>query len=61
MSYSHAEKRAEIEREIKMRRRVYPRWVADGRMKQTDADRRIAILEAIAADYAEPDLFEGAA
>lgn len=39
------------EREVKMRRRVYPRWVADGRLTQGIADRQIAIMDAIAADY----------
>jgi hypothetical protein len=37
---------AEIEREIALRRRVYPRWIQIGRMKQDDADRHIATLEA---------------
>lgn len=37
---------AEIEREIVMRERVYPRWVADGKLKQAKADRQIAILRA---------------
>lgn len=46
-----SDKRAAIEREIKMRRRVYPRWVADGRMTQAKADSEIAIMEAIAEDY----------
>ena len=51
MTYSDIEKAEEIRREIKMRKRVFPRWVADGRMKQADADRRIAILEEIAGEY----------
>jgi hypothetical protein len=40
-----------IEREIKMRRRVYPRWVTDGRMTQAKADDEIKTMEAIADDY----------
>jgi hypothetical protein len=40
-----------IEREIAMRKTVYPKWVASGRMRRDKADREIAILEAIAADY----------
>jgi hypothetical protein len=40
---------AEIEREISLRRRVYPRWIASGRMKEHDADRHIATLEAVLA------------
>jgi hypothetical protein len=39
---------AEVEREVALRRRVYPRWVADGRMKQAAADRQIATMEAVA-------------
>lgn len=39
------------EREVKQRLRVYPIRVADGRMTQAFADRQIAIMEAIAAEY----------
>jgi len=46
-----AEKLACVEREIKMRRRVYPRWVGDGRMTQAKADSEIQTMEAIADDY----------
>ncbi len=63
-----AEKLACVEREIKMRKRVYPRWVADGRMTQQKADAEIATMEEIAEDYRVPaekekpaDLFKGAA
>ena len=52
-----AQKRTAAEREVKMRRRVYPRWVAQGRMTQAEADHQIRVMEAIAADYAEPNLF----
>jgi hypothetical protein len=38
------------EREAKMRRRVYQRWVEQGRMTQKQADHEIACMEAIAAD-----------
>jgi hypothetical protein len=47
-----AVKLAEIRREISMRRRLYPGWVAKGTMHQVTADRQIAIMEAIASDYA---------
>lgn len=47
-----SEKRACIEREVKMRKRVYPRWVEAGRMTQAKADQEIRIMEEIAADYA---------
>lgn len=46
-----AEKAVCAEREAQMRRRVYPRWVADGRMTQAKANAEIATMEAIAADY----------
>lgn len=48
---SFDDKRACIEREIKMRKRVYPRWVEKGTMTQAQADREIATMEAILADY----------
>lgn len=48
---THDQKRACIERELKMRRRVYPRWVADNRMTQAKADEEIAVMEAILRDY----------
>ena len=44
-----AEMAREAEREVALRRRVYPRWVAEGRMKQHHAERQIALMEAIAA------------
>lgn len=48
---SYDQKRACLERELKMRRRVYPRWVQDGRMSQAKADEEIAVMKAILADY----------
>lgn len=38
-------------REARKRHQVYRRLVESGRMKQAEADREIAIMEAIAADY----------
>jgi hypothetical protein len=35
------------ERELKMRKSAYPRWVADGRMSLEKADHEIAAMEAI--------------
>jgi hypothetical protein len=57
------------EREVKQRRRVYPRWVDDERMSKEFADQQIAMMEQIARDYrakagaeaAKADLFGGAA
>lgn len=43
--------------EIRQRRRVYPRPIASGKMTQQAADREIAVMKAIAADYAAPTLF----
>jgi hypothetical protein len=40
---------AELERELKMRREVFPRWVSAGKLKADVAERRIAIMEAVAA------------
>lgn len=38
-----------IRREIGMRKRVYPRWVANAKMAQADADREIASMQAVLA------------
>lgn len=38
-----------VKREIAMRKRVYPRWVADGRLIQSKADAEIAVMEAVRA------------
>jgi hypothetical protein len=37
----------EIERELGMRRRNYPKWVFNGQMKQEQADRQIRLMEGI--------------
>ena len=39
---------AEVEREIKVRRRVYPRFVQNGQVSQETADRQLAVMEAVA-------------
>jgi hypothetical protein len=44
--FSRAEQIAEINREIALRKRVYPLWVKDGRLRQEKADRQIAQLKA---------------
>lgn len=56
-AFTRAEKRAAALKEAGMRRRVYGRWADEGRMTAEERDRGIAVMEAIAADYAEPDLF----
>lgn len=40
---------AEIERELAMRRRCYPRWIAEHRMLQKNADKFLAAMEAVLA------------
>lgn len=52
-TFTAAEKLAECEREIGMRRRVYPRFVAQKKLSQEQATERLAIMETIAADYRE--------
>ncbi len=59
MTFTDTQKRDSLKREIAMRKRVYPRFVASGRFTQEKADREIAIMVAILDDYAEPDLFGG--
>jgi hypothetical protein len=49
--FTRAEKLAALEREIAMRKRVYPRFIAQNKMKQAEADRQVAIMEDIAEDY----------
>ena len=46
-----AEKLACAERELKMRRKVYPRWVEQKRMSAPQADHEIRTMEAICDDY----------
>ena len=45
------EKLEAVDRELKKRRQVYPRLVANGTMTQALADRQIALMEAVKADY----------
>lgn len=51
MTFTALEKFGEARREVAMRRRVYPHFVERGKLKQEDADRQIAVMEAIAEDY----------
>lgn len=36
-----------VEREIKMRERVYPRWVEVKRMKQSEADHELRVMRSV--------------
>lgn len=49
--YTDEDKFRCAERELKLRRRAYPRWVELGKMDAKVAEREIAIMEAIAEDY----------
>ena len=39
---------AELEREIALRKRVYPRWVQAGRLSAAKAERQIEVMEQLA-------------
>jgi hypothetical protein len=49
--FTDADKLSCATREVGMRRKVYRHWVGLGKMSQVNADREIALMEAIAADY----------
>lgn len=63
MTFTTDQKLEAVIREIGFRRRVYARRVRDGKMNQAQADREIAVMEDIKADYErivatdEPALF----
>lgn len=40
------------ERELAMRKRVYPRWVAAGKMTHREARYELDVMAAMLADYA---------
>jgi hypothetical protein len=44
----YSEQLREIRREIAVRERVFPRWVENGKISQKDADRKLAIMRAVA-------------
>lgn len=46
MTISIEDQIKEVARELAMRRRVYPRWVNDGRMTQAEADRKWEAMKA---------------
>lgn len=51
MSFTDAQKAESAQREVSFRKRVYPKLVAKGSMKQFDAEREIALMQSIADDY----------
>ena len=49
-----------VEREIAMRKRVYPRFVKNGKMTQQEADAELAAMEAVLKtlnEKSEPTFF----
>lgn len=53
MTVPIADQIACVKRELAMRRRVYPRWIADNRMSQAKADKEITAMEAVVATLSE--------
>ena len=53
--FTNEEKYKALVREVALRARVYPGFVARGKMKQAVADRELAIMRAIAQDYKSVD------
>lgn len=49
--FTNAEKAKEAKREVAQRKRVYQRLVTNGRMSGADMERKIKIMDEIAADY----------
>lgn len=45
----YSDQLAAAQREVKMRERVYPRWVQQGKMTQAKADAELAAMRAICA------------
>jgi hypothetical protein len=48
--FTTEDKLREVERELKLRRRLYPHWIEIGKIEAGDAKRRIEVMQAIAAD-----------
>lgn len=42
---TYEEARAEVSRELQKRREVFPRWVAEGKLKQEDAEQRLRAMQ----------------
>lgn len=50
-TFTNADKAKSARREVGLRRRAYPRWVANGTLTQTAADREIALMTEIAEHF----------
>jgi hypothetical protein len=48
---TEADKLQCVERELRYRKQVYPRWVAAGKMKAEQAEWQIKVMESIVLDY----------
>jgi hypothetical protein len=49
--FNYSEKLAAVRRELRLRRRVYPNRVGAGHMTPEEADKQLAVMEAIEEDY----------
>lgn len=49
--YSLEAKIAELKRELAMRERLYPQWIASGKADKDESEKRIGILKEILQDY----------
>lgn len=50
-----------VERELKMRKKVYPRWVRNGNMAADQADYEIAVMTEVVNEYSakvQPELLQ---
>ena len=47
MKFNLRQQIEEIDRELRKRAEVYPRWVRSGKIKQSQADYHVARLEAV--------------
>ena len=51
MIFTAEQKLRIVRREIERRQKIYPNRIMTGRMKQSEADWEIAVMEAIEQDY----------
>ena len=51
--YTLTDKIKELQNELYMRKRVYPKLVENGKLSQAEADKKRRIIAAILADYQE--------
>jgi hypothetical protein len=59
VTYTAEEKFKCASRECEMRKRVYPRWIEQGKITQEKAARETAMMAEIADDYRELAVKEG--